>query len=659
MVRGCASIVLVVLVVLGVAILVGDYRIPPSPPSIDNTFSQEIHPTPLEIGSYDYFGTIISRKEAEQMLATEEGRVFLSRENGAIEITQELIDLGREAFYLETFGNEHFLTDVVGVLDGPINLITVSRAILSLGGGHTTNLRIPVDETFTVGGRTWEEGSYIDTGMDVPSGYLLPLGIALHVTNGEVRAGVTCALCHVAVDEESGRIIEGATNVDIDAGLILALAPNSAALFRHTDIDPREMPEGQVTVTGEDGETFRMPDILALEDAVDEAILAWPPGTFDTTFDLVNNPTFIGPSFTFGIHPYGWNGFAAVGWFQGLSSLNNNVHAGTADVTGDWHLAGLMDMEPNYYMGVILQNASSDRYRVTDGDNPLQVLMNASPNAENPGVSFLAPMPDYPMGSVFNPLGTMAGTSGQFFAEEVNAMSAFQHSLAPPPNQQITDIEALQRGARVFVDAGCAECHSGRFFTNNQVIPLDEIGTNPSRAEAMLEFPEVFVEPRTYAPSDINPVGNNGRILEVPLSEETEEMLEIVYEQGGYKVMTLIGVYLHAPYLHEASIAAGSDALQFDGERYVIVDESQIGVMGTTERFLRPDPVSSLRFLIDRQLRQQLIQAYEQLPEKQRINVTGQGHEYWVDIEAGFTIQEQNDLILFLLSLDDNPEVLP
>jgi cytochrome c peroxidase len=231
--------------------------------------------------------------------------------------------------------------------------------------------------------------------------------------------------------------------------------------------------------------------------------------------------------------------------------------------------------------------------------------------------------------------------------------------LAPPPNQPTDEIERLQQGAAVFVEAGCAECHSGRFFTNNQIIPLDEIGTNPSRAEAQLEFSEVFVEPRTYAPSEINPIQEGARILTVPLRGEIEERVEMAYEQGGYKVVTLIGIYLHAPYLHEASIAAGPDALRLEGERYVVADETQIGVMGTTERFLRPDPAASLRFLLDRQLRQQLIWAYGQYPQKQRAHITGEGHEFWVDEEAGYTFQQQNDLILFLLSLDDDPEVLP
>lgn len=43
----------------------------------------------------------------------------------------------------------------------------------------------------------------------------------------------------------------------------------------------------------------------------------------------------------------------------------------------------------------------------------------------------------------------------------------------------------------------------------------------------------------------------------------------------------------------------------------------------------------------------------------QKSNVDGSGHNYWVDKQAGYTTQDQSDLIEFLLSLDDNPEILP
>ena len=42
----------------------------------------------------------------------------------------------------------------------------------------------------------------------------------------------------------------------------------------------------------------------------------------------------------------------------------------------------------------------------------------------------------------------------------------------------------------------------------------------------------------------------------------------------------------------------------------------------------------------------------------QKLNVDGSGHNYWVDRRAGYSKQEQTNLIQYLLSLDDEPEVL-
>ncbi|NDJ16925.1 hypothetical protein, partial [Myxacorys almedinensis] len=46
-------------------------------------------------------------------------------------------------------------------------------------------------------------------------------------------------------------------------------------------------------------------------------------------------------------------------------------------------------------------------------------------------------------------------------------------------------------------------------------------------------------------------------------------------------------------------------------------------------------------------------------PDLQAIQSDGSGHHYWVDKQAGFTPEDQTALIQFLLSIDDDPAVLP
>ena len=121
----------------------------------------------------------------------------------------------------------------------------------------------------------------------------------------------------------------------------------------------------------------------------------------------------------------------------------------------------------------------------------------------------------------------------------------------------------------------------------------------------------------------------------------------------------MIGLYLTAPYLHDGGAAASSEALRQEKNRFTVTNRSQLGMVGTLLRGILPDPNASLRVLLDRNLHRQAVTVNRANSRLRRSNVDGSGHRYWVDREAGFSLQEQSDLIEFLLSLDDNPEVLP
>lgn len=149
--------------------------LPVRPPSLTNTYTPSTQSPPSSVGSYDVLGKVVSQSEADQLLQTEAGRQQLSSDNGAVEVTPALINLGRDAFYRETFGNERFLTDVVGSLNGPINLVTITKAIAHLGGKHTANLQVPVNHEITIGGREFKAGTLLNTGLDVPARSLCSL----------------------------------------------------------------------------------------------------------------------------------------------------------------------------------------------------------------------------------------------------------------------------------------------------------------------------------------------------------------------------------------------------------------------------------------------------------------------------------------------------
>jgi hypothetical protein len=124
-----------ILILLSVLIFVGflgffiELTLPTRAPKLESTYTPLTQITPQEIGSYDVLGYAVDKDTAEKLSQTQEGQVLLAPENGAIPITENLIKLGRDAFYRETFGNEYFFTDVVGAINGPINLLSMGRAI--------------------------------------------------------------------------------------------------------------------------------------------------------------------------------------------------------------------------------------------------------------------------------------------------------------------------------------------------------------------------------------------------------------------------------------------------------------------------------------------------------------------------------------------------
>jgi len=129
---------------------------------------------------------------------------------------------------------------------------------------------------------------------------------------------------------------------------------------------------------------------------------------------------------------------------------------------------------------------------------------------------------------------------------------------------------------------------------------------------------------------------------------------------GGYKVPNLIGLYVSAPYLHDGGVAASAEALQQETDgHYTVAKPEQMGLAGTWMQTIAPDPAASLRALVDRTLRQTAIWANRANGNLQATQVDGSGHKYWIDRKAGFIAQDQTDLIQCLLSIDDNPEVLP
>ncbi|WP_134701735.1 electron transport protein [Ammoniphilus sp. YIM 78166] len=562
----------------------------------------------------------------------------------------ETLELGRKMFYGETFGNEVFFTDILGAFDGPFTLANITKAVMALAGKGTTNLQVELAESFTVGDKTFQRGELFDTGLDVPKGAFFPLGVKIKVADGRLKAGISCAFCHAAVDKKTGDILQGVSNTDLNIGMILAMGTNTASYFSHTDIKSLQdyLTDPSREIMDSKGKRVLLPDPEALEKAVDRQIAEWPRGSIDTTLDYKNNPVQIPDTFTLGDHPYGWSGQGLIGPYQGLSAAINNAHAQNTDATSQMEISGpVLGIDKESYLGTLLQHAATPRYRYdpSTSEKPSEFMKRVDPTRDVIGLNELVPTPFYPKISYVSSVSLFQGTPGYRAWEQVNAVSAWMNTnLVPEPEVKVT---AKTAGREIFERAGCIACHAGDYLTNNRVVPVEEVGTEPTRAKGFFLSEKYFSEPSLWSKDTPVPVPPNVKPVPLRVTDDQRNQLMLAWghspTKGGYKVPSLLGLYWSAPYLHDGGVAVGRDL------------EKQIGVSETVQKGIEPNPFNSLRAMVDRRLRERVVEANRKAKDITP-HVTGEGHAYWVDEESGFTKEEQETMIYYLFSIQDPGE---
>jgi hypothetical protein len=636
-----------------------------------------LQPAPVQpVGHYDAFGKLLTPEQAWQLVLQNGLNPFDPNSYlklGLVHITSTLIARGQSIFLERAIGDSFGLQRVFGFSIGFARIVPdMLRAISDLNGKPTTNLRIVLSRPLTIGSRTFPVGATLNTGLDVEAGAGFPLGIRLD-------GSPTCAVCHVTLDSAGNRLL-GAANSDVNAPLIIALAPNTAAAFARLSLNPLDpVYAGHRQIIDSKGQLITLPDPVKFERAFDDAVMDVPAGHFESSPDGINDTTKIPNVFTFGAFPYLVDGIFSAGPFGGLSAITNAVHSSEVNLLVASQLSReTIGIDPEVYLGVALQNAADPSVRLPEGPpvRPSQWLRQVAPNPYQaeledqviaPGagtIPNLKPSLFTLNGLVFSPnSGTLELGSGQFlFAAD--AMAAFQNSLVPPPNRSEENRQALlngsvNRGAIVFQQAGCTSCHAGAFYTDNRIHSNEDIRSNPARAHSHLALDGLLVPPAIYSLDTPVPPPPGATVLALPTTNISPTPTSLPFgllPNGGYKTPTLRGLYLSAPYLHDGGVAVRAGSLKVNGDgSFVVVEPKGLGLSGTLAMGLNAHAASSLRALLDRTLRQQVVTANRNVPGLVRSNLDGTGHDFYVDPAAGFSYAQQADLVNFLLALDDDP----
>ncbi|OYD95629.1 hypothetical protein CDG76_11870 [Nostoc sp. 'Peltigera membranacea cyanobiont' 210A] len=638
-----------------------------------------LQPAPTQPpGYYDYFGKLLSPQEASQLVANKglnPNNPISYQRVGAVKINKELIAQGEDIFLNRKIGDTFGLQGVFGLGQGFTKISNeLGVAIANLRGQSTTNLKITLQKDLTIGSRTFPKGTVIPTGLKIPKGQSVAVGTT---PNG---GNITCALCHATLSSD-GKTLSGVPNGELAIPLFIALSPNTAAGFARLNFNPldSQYKGNGKTIIDSKGNKVELPDPEKFEKAFDDAVLDVPFGHFESSPDGIRNTTQIPSLFTFKNHPYAASGEGAVGPFAGLSALNNGVHSSEINLLAAAQLsADTLGIDPEVYIGTFLQNAAVKSLRLPEGVivKPSEWLRKIVPNPTQAELEDQISVPGtgtYPNlrpslltfnGLVFSPnTGKPADMASGTFLFASNAMSAFQNSLVPPANQTSENWQALnsnsvKRGAKVFEKANCATCHIPPFFTDNKIHPIDEIRTNPARAQSRLGLSNLLVPPKLYTFNTPVPIPAKAEVLDVPtqgISDSPTTLPKGILPKGGYKTTSLRGLYLSAPYLHDGGVAVRAGSLKVDSNAIAVVDKTGLGLSGTLSRGIPADPASSLRALVDRNLRALVVKANKANPSLVRSNLDGTGHYFYVDRQSGFNSNQQTDLINFLLALDDNP----
>jgi hypothetical protein len=417
-------------------------------------------------------------------------------------------DAGRSVFRFETFGNERFFSDVLGLGEGLAARGITPNDLLAAGVQFDGD-KLPSDfRRVDVG-----NGSYTDP---LATTRLIEANAVIGLVARQGRIGVTCAWCHTRADDRIGagvgRRMDGVPNARLAVGEVLAWGSRSRAYLPFVNVSgvgagPRVVLE---SVTDAD----------QVETAVDAALRAWPRGQADVLPDGAGNPTDMPSLFALKTHgPYLWDGSFAKA--TDASQFFATIVFDPTTLATRWGRDFLVD-GPFWPVGESL----SESYQ--------RVVQSIDATASWPRAAIFR-------ASVFNLFHDAMDAGFRVDREDIAALTAYLGSLLPP-DAALADGHVIDAGRRVFRTSGCDACHLEAPVAGGGVAALATL------APGYLATPSGGENPTT---------GYDDRIA---LTSGEDSI-----DRRGYKVPSLLGLWLSAPYLHDGSVPT-LDAL-FDSGR--------------------------------------------------------------------------------------------
>ena len=317
---------------------------------------------------------------------------------------QRMMDEGRQTFRFDTFGDEAFWSDglgldraIAGDKHGGVGAGVSPKTALALG------LEVDMDALPAAVVAAVKAGT-VDMNDPATTLTLIKLNAVLGVVgtfDGDrmTKVGLTCAVCHSTVDDAFapgiGHRLDGWGNRDLNPGAIIAATPNVALLARELKVDVA---------------------------TAKKVLTSWGPGRFDAELDKD------GKAF----RPDGKQAGTIIPNAFGLAGVNNHTWTGGwGDVTY-WN-AYVANTEL-HGKGVFYDRRLSDARKY--------------PVSARTGAWNMRNAPD-------------------MITSKLGALQLYQLAIpAPPPPAGSFDAGAAARGERLFAGkANCASCHVPPLFT--------------------------------------------------------------------------------------------------------------------------------------------------------------------------------------------------